>query len=396
MILAWPAPDTAALRLCREAGAEFVVSRASAGQAPARENGLQLLAETSADGASIERARASGYDGAAVTAAGTEAEFKRFIQAQKGFVKLVYVKPDQLGWDVTPARAVLRGGMWPGLQQASLGEAGATERPWLNGNLHLYAYMRALHPSREALLSFPADEKTARYEGAEIALAEAFAGGGNVVLALPEMYRTGLLKGDERALSAWKRLAQVAAFLTQQSGVPRAGGGARLGIVAGKLDEQTEEVLNLAYRNNLSPEILPAGGAERISRFGQEGRMAVRIPETVLDPSEFARDLKEKVGLANPAGRGLNGLALRVWNASTVLGALHRTAGSRVVVLVSYGRWMDQDFLIGVRGDYSGGVMAQPDVAEQELDLMQRGGRVEVNLKGLKRVAVITLKEKGK
>ncbi|MBI5281616.1 MAG: hypothetical protein HY858_08050 [Candidatus Solibacter usitatus] len=396
MILAWPAPDAAALRLCREAGAEFVITPLGDGHAPAHEAGLRLVAEAAAAPAAMERARVAGYDGVAVTAAGSEAEFRKFIEAQKGFVQFVYVKPDQLGWDVAPARAVLRGGMWPGVQQGSLGEAGATERPWLNGNLHLYAYMRAMHPSREAVLSFAADDKPARYEGAEIALAEAFAGGGSVVLALPEMYRTGLLTGGARALAAWKRLGKVAAFLKQQAGVRRAGGGARLAVVAGALDEQTEEVLNLAYRNNLSPEVLRAGDAERIRRFGQDGRMVVTIPETVLDPSEFARDLKEKVGLANPAGRGLSGLDLRVWNASTVLGTLHRGEGVKVVVLVSYGRWMDQDFLVGLRGDYSGGVMAQPEGAERRLELMRRGGRVELNLKGLERVAVITLKEKAK
>jgi hypothetical protein len=458
IIFSWPQPDPNALKLCREAGAEIVITNA-AERAPAHEAGMRLVAEIPADtplaalGPAVEKARAAGFDGAAVTAIGESAALRKFIDAQKGFVQFVYLKSDQLGWDVAPAKAVLRGGLWPGLQMGSVGEAAATEKPWLNGNMHLYSYLRSMYPGREALLSFPPDEKSARYEGAEIALSEAFASGGTAVLSLPEMYRTGLLQGDSRAVSAWKQLAQVGAFLKQQQAVQRTGGAAKMAISAGALDEGMEEILNLSYRANLGPEILPAGklrlagknlrivvaagvpvnasDARELVRFATEGGIVVTAPEAekksapwwgaarklrteggrdiyqigkgflhsypdpVIDPSEFARDLKEISGLDNPSGRGLMGLDLRVWANASVLGMSHARPGGKLVVLVSYGRWSDGEFLLGVRGRYASAEITDA-AGVRKGEVMPRGERVELNVKGLKRVALITFEEKAR
>jgi hypothetical protein len=454
VILAWPAPEAQAVKLAGELGAGTLIIHHPDGAAPQRPGALKILAEIPAEAAAVEAARRNGYDGAAVAAVGARAQFTAFLQAQAGFVRVVYLKPEQLDWDVRPAQAVLRHGQWPGLKPAGGGEeAGATERPWLVGNLHLYAYLRALYPARTPVLHFVPEEQAARNEGVEVALAEAFAGGGEVVVELPEIYRTGLQKGDARASRSWKSLCELSGFLSSQARLPRAGGAARTAIVAGPLDEETEEFLNLAYRNNLSPEVLPAGrvrteaaglrivaavnralsaqDARQLELFARSGGAVLTSPpmgealkpwwgagkklrsegprdvyqvgkgivyayrEGFVDPSQFASDLREASGVDNPAGYGLNGLDFRLWNAATVLGVLHRAAGGRTLILVSYGRRVDHDFLVGVRGRVTSGTFTGPGKPPALLHLMPWDWRVEWNQDGLSRVGIFTLKELG-
>ncbi len=67
-----------------------------------------------------------------------------------------------------------------------------------------------------------------------------------------------------------------------------------------------------------------------------------------------------------------------------------------MAVLIGYGRWIDHDFLAGARGEYRGARLGQPGSAPAPLRLMPRGGRVEWNQSGLRRIAVITLEEAGR
>ncbi len=453
VILTWPAPEAQAVRLASELGAGTLIVHNPSGPAPARSGPLKILAEIPADAKAAEAARRAGYDGAALAASGTRAEFRAFLQGQADFVRIVFLKADQLDWDVRPAQAVLRHGQWPGLKPAGASEAGATERPWLVGNLHLYAYLRALHHGRTPILDYLPEEQSARYEGAEVALAEAYAGGGEVVLELPQMYRTGLLQGDARAGQAWKSLCHVSGFLAAQAGVERSGGGARTAIVAGPLDEETEEFLNLAYRNNLSPRVLPAGhlaaagrglrivaavnrqvsaeDARQLRQFARAGGIVLTSPplgaepqpwwgagrklrtegprevyqvgrgtvyayrEAFVDPAQFASDLREASGVDNPSGYGLNGLDFRLWNASTTLGILHRAGDGRTLILVSYGRRVDHDFLVGLRGRVSSGTFTGPGKPSVPLRLMPWDWRVEWNQEGLVRIGIFSVKEPG-
>jgi hypothetical protein len=458
VILAWPVPEAQAVRLAGELGADALLIMQPGSQAPSRTGSMRVLAEVPATAAAVAAARRAGYDGAAVAAIGTEKEFRGFLDSQNGFVRYVFLKAEQLSWDVRPAHAVLAAGQWPGVQPAAPGEASATERPWLVGNQHLFAYLRGHYPSRPAVLRYAPGEKSVRYEGAEIALAEAFAGGGEVVLELPEMLRAGLAREDGRAKAAWQRLRQVADFLKSQSGLARTGGGSGVGIVAGPLEAEIEEMMNLSYRNNLSSEVLPAGrlrlegrrlrvvaaanltlsaaDTAALASFARGGGIVVTAPaadaepeasvgawgkdarklrtegnrevwavgrgtiysyrEPFYNPADFAAELRETAGLDNPEKRGLHGLDLRVWNSSTVLGTLHLAPDGRLAVLVSYGRWADQEFLVGIRGAVQAGAGVQPEKPNQALQLMRRPGRrVEWNQEGLNRVGVFTLKETG-
>ncbi|MBI4890317.1 MAG: hypothetical protein HY821_06805 [Acidobacteria bacterium] len=452
VVLVWPSADPSGVQRAMELGADALLLRGALPKAPDRPAGLMVLAEVAAQGAEVQAAKAAGFDGVAVTAKGSAAEFRQFLNAQGGFVRYVVLDRNQLDWDVRPAEAVFKDGQWPGLQM-SAGEAGATERPWITANLHLYAYLRSMHRERAAFLNVPADEKSTRFDGVEVALAEAFAAGGGVLIEPPEMYRTGVAKGDGRAVAGWKRAAEIVKFAKAQQGVPRDAGGSQMALVGGPLDEGLEEILNLTFRNNLSPQLLPPGKlalagrglrivalanrnpstaeTTELMRFVRGGGIVVWAPpaqgkaaawwgaakkarteagrdlyavgrgtlhvyrEPVKDESEFAWDLKEISGTDTPTGRGLFGLDLRVWYSNSVLGVLHGSGTERVAVLISYGRVVDQEFLIGMRGRFAGASSVQPGQAPQNLDLMKYEQRVEWNQTGLNRVAVITLKGLG-
>jgi hypothetical protein len=455
VIAYWPEANAAAIRVLGESGIDVVVTTPAAAK-PESAPGPRILAEVEASAEAVKKARDAGYGGAAVSAKGDEKSFRQFLAAQSGFVQLVYLKPEQIGWDVAPAHAVMSSGTWPGVRRMDTGTASATERPWLDGNQNLYVTLRSLYPRRAPLLRTASPDAAARYESVEVALAEAFAAGGNVILEFPGNYREALLKGDARATAALRSLAALAAFVKQNAALPRSGNGARVGVLAGHLEE-TEEILNLSYRNNLAPQVLasaaappppaqslrtvvaastPIGpeAARWLAGFAAQGGIVLTAPpaekkpvdwwsaagahklrslegcdvyrvgkgtlyayrEPVLDQSEFTGDLREIAGLDNPAERGLNGLDFRIWNTNTVLGTLHRNAGGKLVLmLTSYGSPINQDFLVGVRGEFTAANIQEPGGAAKPLTLMKHQGRVEFNLKGLKRLGIIVLEEKG-
>jgi hypothetical protein len=289
----------------------------------------------------------------------------------------------------------------------------------------------------------------------EVALADAFAAGGHVILSVPDDYRAALLKGEARAVAAWKSLAGVAEFLRQQRGMVRQEVFARVGVIAGDL-EQSGEVLNLAFRRNLSPVVLPlasvpAASLDRfdvvavanvpvglplvgmLTEFARRGGTVLAAPapedeknppwwtkvggkrvETaedrdvyalgkgrifgyhaaVLDPGPFALDMKDAAGEMAPRADGIRNLDFRIWAADSVLGVLYRMGPARMaLVLTSYGNAVNRDFLAGVRGRFRSARVVGASGEASAVELMPRAGRVEFNLKQLGRTAIIELEE---
>jgi hypothetical protein len=342
-----------------------------------------------------------------------------------------------------------------------MGTAGATESVWLDANTSLVAQLRALHPGRRAVLGYRPDKdggvpetRSVPVRSAEVALADAFSAGGNVVLSLPWNYREGLLKEDSRAVEAWKSLAAVHAFVRSAAAIADAPLAGRTAVLCGSIEE-SGEILNLAFRKNLCPVAMPAAApgaltaerfdvvaaanvvmtqaaVENVARFAVSGGAVLAAPAgtekapwwttrgwkklrteedrdvyaagegvvygyhtLILDPGAFALDLKEVAGQRSEPGVGLKNLDLRIWSADTVLGVLHRlTPASLAVVLTAYGNLPRHDFLISVRGRYRRGSIRQAgSPTAQPVELMARAGRVEINLAQLSRVAVLTLEE---
>jgi hypothetical protein len=448
VILTWPEASPEAARRAAELRAGVLVVPAAA-QAPAAPPGIDVVAALAADQEAIAAAKRAGFAGVMIAAPESEAALRALLKRHGPFIRIVTLKREQAHWDVSPAMAAVRAGQWPGLM-AFDGEAAATEQPWINGNLHTFAWLEGFFPKREPVLDYEPPADSMQYEGAEIALAEAWAFGGAVVLRLPRPYLEGLAKDDPRARTAWERLCGVAAFLRQKGGGPREA-ASTMAVLVPQWDEEFEEILNLAWRQQLSPRVIPsaafsaprglrmvavanhtppppaqaalrqfaaAGGhllvtpepgsavkpwwgeAKRESKEdGLEtfrvGRGTVRVmEEPALDPFVFALDLREQLGMDNPLGRGLHGLDVRIWHAATALPVLRRQKeGELTVVLIGYGGWIRHDFLAGARGEFRTARLEQPGLPAAPVKLMPRGGRVEWNQPGLPRIAVITLEE---
>lgn len=448
VILVWPEASPEAVRRAGELGAGVLIVPA-AERAPAAPKGLDVLAATAAERTAIQAARRAGFHGVMIRAPESESALRALLQEFGAWIRIVSLAPAQAHWDTSPAQAAVRAGQWPGLAAVE-SEAGATEQPWINANLHYYAWLEGFYPQRAPLLDYEPPAASMEYEGAEIALAEAWAFGGPAMLRLPPAYHEALAKADARATAAWARLREVAAFLKGLGGGPRQA-ASTLAVLVPAWDEEFEEILNLAWRQQLSPRAIPtaqfapprglrlaavanhtpdAEAQQRLRAFaaaggqvlvapppgetavrwwgqgaslGKEGgvetfrvgRGTVRVmDEPAVDPFLFALDLREHLGMDNPSGRGLHGLDVRLWYSSTVLPALRRQSdGGLMLVLIGYGRWIDHEFLVGARGQFRAARLLGLRAAAAPLKLMQRSGRVEWDQPGLRRIAVITLEE---
>ncbi len=451
IILFWPDPSPDAVRRAAELGASVLVTPPAA-RAPAAPPGIDVIAEAAAGSSAIAAAKNAGFRGVMISAPAEESALAALLKEHGAFIRFVSLAPPQAHWDVSPAQAVIRAGHWPGLQALD-SAAGATEQPWINANLHHHSWLEGFFPRRTPALDYDPPSDTTQYEGAEIVLSESWAFGAPAFLRLPQPYREALAKNDPRAAAAWERLREVAAFLRGAGAAPRRP-ASTLAVLVPEWDEEFAEILNLAWRQQLPPRVFPLADftpppglrlvavpnrtppppvRQRLRQFAASGGIVLLAPEPgqpqepwwghagepvkegtitihrigrgsvrvmdepALDPFVFALDLREQLGLDNPLRRGLHGLDVRIWHASTALPVLRRAQdGSLVVILIGYGRWIDHDFLAGARGQFRSARLAQPGAAAAPLKLMPRGGRVEWNQPGLRRIAVVTLQEAGR
>jgi hypothetical protein len=459
LIAWWPAADPAAVRLLQQIGVDTLITTSPAAVAACRAANVRPVAEVEPTAEAAAKAREQGFAGVAVAASGDEKPMREFVRSQNGFVSYVYLEPTHISWDVSPALAVLKAGTWPGIHPLDTGVAGASEGVWLDANTSLVAYLRGLYPDRPAILGYRPDDaagvsasRAVPFESVGISLAEAFAAGGHVVLSFPDDYRRALLRSEPRALSAWKSLAGIAAFVKSHRENVRTLSWARTAVVAGDL-EQSGEVLNLAFRRNVCVQVFAADrlpvldparldvvaavnipvsaeSAGKLLHFAAGGGilMAARSKDdepqwwlgpgvnkvredkerdvyslgrgriyayrgSIDDPGEFALDLREAAAEKSGPVIGPKNLDLRVWETDVVLGVLHRPAPGRLVlVLTNYGSPVGYDFLIGVRGQFRRATMAQPG-SEGTLKVMPRPGRVECNLKDFRRTAIVVFEE---
>ena len=450
VVLPWPGGAATAefARACRAAGITPIAQ-----VDPAKD-----LAEVRK---SVESARAAGFGAVALEAEGAlsdEKSLRAFLAGLKGLEALVFLKPEQADWQVTPAQAVLRAGQWPGsrggpsMRRGDQDIASASREPWVDANSYLIAWLRGRRPERAAWLGYRADEaagvkkdRVIPYESLEPALVEAYAAGGNVVLSIPERYQAGLAAGEEKALTAWRALGQTARFLKQHADAFRQTGAARVGVAAGTF-EQSGEVLNMTYRWNACPVVFSAGAVppldqnrfrvvvaanipppaganlKRLLGFAQGGGVLIAAPgaagdpawwlapgarkirsdedrdvysvgkgqviayrEPVQDPSEFALDVIDALGVRTRD--------LRLWNASSVIGLLHRTPGQKLsLTLINYGSPRGFEFPVRVEGVFGKATLIAPGGdAPRQLKAVKRGTGTEITVDRLGRLALIAL-----
>lgn len=453
-MMRWPEADPKHLPLFQQLGAPAIcLPIAAPGELPrfladCRSAGIRVLAELGAgDAAGLAKARQAGFDGAVLEAPDNERRVRQLAAQYQGWELFVCLKPEQIHWRVEPARVVLRAGLWPGSRRSDPALAGASQAVWLDANSYLVSYLRGLYSEREALLGYRPDEdagvakdQRVPYHSVELALAEAAAAGGRLILTLPEHYRQALLKGESRAQAAWNSLVETARFLKQQENTFHLPLGARVVTAVAGL-EDCAEILNLLYRHNVSPAVVGHGaipafgrfqilvtvgldkqpaGAKAALEFARAGGKVLVVPasgsekpwwtapgssrlrseesrefyrlgkgiiiayrEPVSDPGEFALDVIDAMGWRRRD--------LRIWGTSALIGLLHRHPGGGLSVeLLNYGG-SERDFLVRVEGAFSRATLRTPQAPLRALRAARRGTGTEIEVPGVNRVASLLL-----
>lgn len=350
------------------------------------------------------------------------------------------------------APVILTEGMWPGVSRD--GDeviATATQKPWINANGYLVRYLRALYPRRPAVLGYLPDEsaglragRSVPFETLEVALIDAWAYGGNYVLAVEPRYREALLRSDERALAAWRRLGRTARWLRENAALFRQSA---LPAVTALIEKgpTCAELANLLYRHGASPALEPAArppapgktpltllsavniatpegearrrilahaesgctvviddarqrswwrtGGLKLLREQEDrelyslgrGRIAAYKDE-VFDPSSYASDV---VDLITPERR-----PVRTWavHAGIVLGtAAPPGAGKALMHVINYGSPITEtrQALAQIRGSFTRATLLRPDGPPLELKPQRRPGFTETLIPELIRLGVI-------
>jgi hypothetical protein len=345
-------------------------------------------------------------------------------------------------------------GLWPGISRGPSAEGGdaaiaaASHQPWVDANGFRVGWLKALHPRRPAVLGYQADEKAGLkpdrmvpHDTLELALVEAWTSGGNYVLSLGERFREALLKSDGKALSDWKQLVRTAGWLRENVALFRQP---TLPTVTALVDptEATAELVNLMYRQNVSPALTPiasppepdpgriltlvaasvetptseskktilahaaAGATVVVDAAGEKawwrdarlklarreddrdfytlarGRL-VAYHEQIADVSEFAFDVIDLVGQTRRA--------VRMWNAPSQIALVTRSARPREMVLsvVNYGRPREDETLVRVQGVFSRATILAPDARPRELKAVKRGATTEIYLPAMRCLAVV-------
>ena len=367
--------------------------------------------------------------------------------------ELRFVSLDEWSRPAGSEPAILSRGVWPGATRPSgeLGDvvaAGASGQPWLDANLHWYAWLREMNPRRPAVLGYLPDERAGvtpdrmvAFHSLEAGLAEARVSGGNWLLAMEPRYREALRKGDEKARAAWRHLGSTARWLRENAALFATPPDPTITALQ-EHGEETAEIANLLFRHNGSPALAPlasppppdpdrrlalvaanlhAGApaaAERILAHARAGatvilddgaqpawwKQAVSGPVREEHDRSFYRCGRGQLvayqeRIADPSEFALDVIDIvthvrrpvRLWGTGTVIASLRRDPSSRraTLILMNYGSPNDNEILIHVRGAYRSARLLRPGASDLELTTAQRKTATEVRPPGLDTVAAI-------
>lgn len=341
-------------------------------------------------------------------------------------------------------------GLWPGIRRPPSVDgrgdetASASREPWVDANGYQAGYLRALYPDRPAVLGYLPDklgDRNAPFDSLELALIEAWTGGGNYILAMGPHYRESLQRKEPKAVAAWEQLGRTGRWLKEHIALFRQPS---VPIVTALVEPgaATAEIANLLYRRNVSPALLPVtappepdpqkrlalvavnlkppapelvkrifahaeAGATVISAalpaqqwwkvaglkplrsepdreyFSLGKGQLVAYKRPITDPSEFALDVIDIIGHKERA--------VRHWNAPAVI-ALATAApqpGERLLHLINYGSSIDIDLQARVQGHFTKATLLRPDGPARTLTPAKRGTATEVQAPELKRLGVV-------
>jgi hypothetical protein len=337
---------------------------------------------------------------------------------------------------------IFRSGLWPGVHTPTETVASATRGVWIDQNCYLIEYLRALFPKLPPVLGYLPDkeggvppERSVPFDTLEMAMAEAWMPGGNFVLALEARFREELLKGSANAVTAWRGVGRMAHWLRDN---PAVFGRPMQRNVTILVENKTDslEIANLAFRQNVSPALLPAANppapdparclelvavgidppdpqrrrlilanaqagttlvvdaageqawwrvaglkqlredAERVYYSLGKGQI-VAYKDPVVDPSDLALDLLDYTTQKRRAARVFN------CNAAVVM------AGDAVLYIVNYGRPQDLPVLARIQGAFTKATFLRPGAPPEPVKVSRRGSSSEATLPRLERVAAV-------
>ena len=353
-----------------------------------------------------------------------------------------FVTPADAAKASSAAPVIFRAGLWPGVHTQSQVAASATRGVWIDQNCYLVQYLRALYPKIPPLLGYLPDkdggvppERSVPFDTLETALAEAWVGGGNFIMALEARFREELLKGSANAVTTWRSVGRMSRWLRENAaffGKPIQ----RNVTVLVENNGDSLEIANLGFRQNVSPALLSASsppapdpsrclelvavGIEtpdadrrrRILANAQEGSILVvdapgeqawwrgaglkhlredpdrdyyalgkgqivAYKEPVIDPSELALDMIDYITQKRRAARVFN------CNAAVVM------ASDAVLYIVNYGRAQDLPVLARLQGSFTRATLLRPEAPPEPVKVSRRGSSSEATLPGLDRAAAV-------
>src|ERR1035437_10044333 len=161
----------------------------------------------------------------------------------------------------------VKAGVWPGARASARNadgsfSGGASQRAWIDANGYLVAWTKALFPGRAPLLAYLPDSdagiaqgQVIPYDSLELALIDAWAAGGNCLLAPDAAYRNALLGGDPAAAAAWSQLGRSARWLKENQDLLRQPPLSTITVLVERGDTAAE-IAALMFRQSGSPELV--------------------------------------------------------------------------------------------------------------------------------------------
>ena len=278
------------------------------------------------------------------------------------------------------------------------------------------------------------------YDSLELALIDAWAAGGNYLLAPDAAYRDALLRGDPAATAAWSQLGRTARWLKENEGLLREPPLSTITVLVERGDTAAE-IAALMFRQSGSPELVSTervplpdasrrpimvaagihppspdlaklllahanAGASLVVDSGDAsswwkgpglkaarqfqdrafytlgaGRILV-YRESIVDPGDFALDILDLAARRRP---------VRLWDASAVI-AMVSQAGARakpILRLVNYGSPTRGDIMAQVRGIYNSATLLRPGQPSVTLRTCRRGENTDILVPGFRRLALV-------
>ena len=346
----------------------------------------------------------------------------------------------------------VKAGVWPGARASARNadgsfSVGASQRAWVDANGYLVAWTKALFPDRAPLLAYLPDSdagiskgQVIAYDSLELALIDAWAAGGNYLLAPDAAYRNALLSGDPAATAAWSELGRTARWLKENQRLLREPTLSTITVLV-EPGDTTAEIAALMFRQSGSPELLStqrvplpeasrrpivvaagigspspdlgrrllahasagaslvidggdasswwkAPGVKAARQFQDRGFYTLgagRIlvyKESIVDPGDFALDVLDLAARRRP---------VRLWDASAVIGMASQAQDRAKLTLrlVNYGSPTRGDIMAQVRGIYNSATLLRPGQPSITLRTCRRGANTDVLVPGFRRVAMV-------